>query len=215
MKENKFERLRLFADKEDVNDTIKEFVRNISYNLTRQNIDEIELVPILRGGMYLSEKIKKLIIKRNGKGGNNFDVIINPIKVKTYNEETLSNNNVEPVIDLMSNNLILKEYKMTILIDDIVDSGKTMKLVRDLYLTQNTSTLFNNNFISLSLLTKNNDLNKEKNHFHLYNIDNYNLDTENIWFVGCGMDLDDKYRDEPELRCVNKNLFLKDKSRFI
>jgi len=211
---NKFKKLKLFADKIDINETIKLFANKVCTTILFSEIDKIEIVPILRGGLYLSEKLERKINKINNSRNVDCIVEINPIKIKTYNEETLDNN-IDPSIDLINNNIELTKHKLTIIVDDILDSGKTLNIIRGLYKDKNESELFEHRFLSLVLLTKESNLNKEHNHHYLYNLNDYSIPKNDIWFVGCGMDLDDKYREKNELRFVNKNDFLAHKHKYI
>ncbi len=216
LKEDKFKKLNLFADKKDVEISIKAFAKNIFATCEDRGINKINLVPILTGGNFLSKRLKKYIKKLSL--NKNLIINVNPIKISTYNDETMSNEDNIVNINLMNNNLVLSTNELTILIDDILDSGNTIKIARNLYKQKNEINTFNNNFISLVRLSKSFDEfinNKETNHLCIFEVDLFLKDTTDIWFVGCGLDLGDKYRYKKEIRFINKYDFFKNKNNYI
>jgi hypoxanthine phosphoribosyltransferase len=162
------EKLKLFISSREIQKKVKKLARKISS-------DYKEKVPILIGVLngsfiFISDLVRELKI----------DIEIDFLKLSSYGDTKISSGEVILLKDLNCQ----IEGRDILVVEDIIDSGLSVKYIRDLILSHNPATL---EFVSL-LLKK--DLKKLD-----FDIKYVGCRIPNKFVVGYGLDYAQKYRN--------------------
>ena len=166
------EKIKVLINEKELDKRIEEIAIQISNDFKNE---EIILVCILKGSVYfaadLSKKIKDNI------------VVLDFMKVSSYGiGKRESTGKIDFKLDLSCN----IENKNVIIVEDIVDSGKTLKYLQDYLKTKKPK--------SLKLCTL---LDKPERRTENIHVDYIGFEIEDKFVVGYGLDYDEKYRNLP------------------
>ena len=169
---------------------IKELAKKIEKDYKGK---DLTIICILKGSIYFTADLTKYLNK---------DVTIEVMRLSSY-EGTNSTGVIKLKLDLdepVTNKNIL-------IIEDIIDSGKTLSYLIDYLRAQNPA--------SMKLCTL---LDKPDRRVVNVNVDYTGFKIANHFVIGYGMDLDEKYRNLPAIYCfINSEedeiLLEKDKKR--
>ncbi len=166
------ENIKVLINEKELDKRIEEIAIQISNDFKNE---EIILVCILKGSVYfvadLSKKIKDNI------------VVLDFMKVSSYGiGKRESTGKIDFKLDLSCN----IENKNVIIVEDIVDSGKTLKYLQDYLETKKPK--------SLKLCTL---LDKPERRTENIHVDYIGFEIEDKFVVGYGLDYDEKYRNLP------------------
>lgn len=156
---------------EQLKSIISELANTISKDY---NNEDIVLVCILKGAVYFATDLSRMIKNNN--------VIIDFIKVSSYNGNTESSGKIKFELDLSTN----IENKNVIIIEDIIDSGITLNYLYDYLNLKNPKTL------KLCVL-----LDKKERRTQPINVDYVGFEIKDKFIIGYGMDYNDEYRTLP------------------
>lgn len=165
------EKIKVLIDEKSLNKRVEEIASQISKDYGNE---EIVLVCILKGAVYFATDLSKKI-KNN--------IIMDFMKVSSYGigqRETTGKINFK--LDLSEN----IENKNVIIVEDIVDSGVTMRYLYDYLKNKKPKTL--------KICTL---LDKPERRTESIKVDYAGFTIENKFVLGYGMDYDEKYRNLP------------------
>ena len=169
------EKKEILIDEETLQKRINELAEQITNDYKGQ---ELTVICILKGSMYFFTDLTKRI---------KLDTNIEFMRLSSYVGEN-STGKINIKLDL-ENSI---QGKNVLIVEDIIDSGKTMAFLLD-YLT-----LKNPNSIKLCVL-----LDKpERRTVENINADYVGFTIPNRFVIGYGLDLDEKYRNLPEINCI-------------
>lgn len=169
------EKKEILIDEETLQKRINELAEQITNDYKGQ---ELTVICILKGSMYFFTDLTKKI---------KLDTNIEFMRLSSYVGEN-STGKINIKLDL-ENSI---QGKDVLIVEDIIDSGKTMAFLLD-YLT-----LKNPNSIKLCVL-----LDKpERRTVENINADYVGFTIPNRFVIGYGLDLDEKYRNLPEINCI-------------
>ena len=164
----------ILIDEETLQERIQELAEQINEDYKGK---ELTVICILKGAMYFFTDLTKKL---------NMDTNIEIMKVSSYIGEN-STGKINVRLDLEHS----IQGKDVLVVEDIVDSGKTMEFLLD-YLA-----LKNPNSIKIcTLLDK-----KERREVDNLKIDYIGFSIPNHFVIGYGLDLDEKYRNLKEINC--------------
>ena len=154
---------------------------------------DLTVICLLKGSVYFTADLTKYLRK---------NVIVECMRLSSY-EGTNSTGVIKLKLDLdepVTNKNIL-------IIEDIIDSGKTLSYLIDYLRAQNPA--------SMKLCTL---LDKPDRRVVNVNVDYTGFKIANHFVIGYGMDLDEKYRNLPAIYCFinseeDEKLLLKDQKR--
>lgn len=171
---------RILYDRFEISEKVREIASKI--NEDYKDIKEpLIIVGILKGGfMYMSDLVRQLTIPH----------VIDFMAVSSYGEGKTSDGNVRIVMDCRIN----QKGKDVLIVEDIVDSGYTLK-----YLTDNFKARGVNSIKTTTLLDKPSG---RKTDFAV-DYPGYVLETDD-WIVGYGLDLNEKWRTLPYIGILKK-----------
>ncbi len=136
---------------------------------------ELVLVCVLKGAfMFLSDLIRRLCIP----------VHMDFVRLASYGSGTKSSGRVEITKDIE----ISIEGKEVLIIEDIVDSGRTVQFLKD------RLALSRPNSVKVCTL-----LNKQARREVPLNVDYVGKEIDNVFVVGYGIDFNEAYRNLPEI----------------
>jgi hypoxanthine phosphoribosyltransferase len=169
---------------------IKELAKQIEKDYEGK---DLTIICILKGSVYFTTDLTKYINK---------DLNIEFMRVSSYEGE-----NSTGVIKLK---LDLDEpvtNKNILIVEDIIDSGKTLSYLIDYLKVQNPT--------SIKLCTL---LNKPERRTVNVKVDYTGFTIPNLFVIGYGMDYNEKYRNLPNISCFinseeEEKLFLKEQSK--
>ena len=163
---------RILITKKAIEERVIELARQISKDYRNSNLI---LIGVLKGCVCLmSDLSKKLTIKH----------AIDFLGTSSYGQKTASSGQVRLTKDID----IDVENKDVLLIEDIYDTGHTIKFVLDLLQSHKPK--------SLEILAF---LNKPTKHIHKFDIKYIGFDIPNEFVVGYGLDYNEHYRN---LECI-------------
>lgn len=172
------EKRKVLIDEKTLQERINELAEQITNDYEGK---EITIICILKGSMYFFTDLTKRI---------KLDTNIEFMRLSSYVGEN-STGKVNIKLDLESS---IKD-KDILIVEDIIDSGKTMAFLLD-YLA-----LKNPNSIKLCVL-----LDKpERRTVENINADYVGFTIPNRFVIGYGLDLDEKYRNLPEINCITSD----------
>lgn len=167
--------IRVMYTEEDVERRVREIAAQISKDFEGQ---EIHLICILKGSIFFTAELAKRIT---------LPVTLDFMSVSSYGAGTESTGRIKIIKDLDDN----IADKNVIVVEDIIDSGRTLSFLMDMLLARKPKTL--------SLCTL---LNKPDRRVVDVKVDYVGYDIPDEFVVGYGMDYDQKYRALPYIGVV-------------
>ena len=164
------ENIITLIDENTLNKRIIEIAEEISNDYKGE---EIILIGVLKGAVYFAVELSKHI--------KNVSVIMDFIKVSSYGigaRET--SGNIDFKLDISQN----IENRNVIIVEDIIDSGTTLKFLREYLEAKHPKTL--------KICTL---LDKPERRVHQVPVNYIGFEIENKFVVGFGLDADEKYRN--------------------
>lgn len=141
----------------------------------------IVAIPLLRGGiMFATDLIKKL----------KCPVEVDFLTTSSYGFSETSSGNVNILTDLRTD----IEGKDVLIIDDIIDTGKTLYKVREFLRTKNPN--------SIKICTM---LDKPSRREADISVDFYGFEVDDLFIVGYGLDYQNFYRNVPYIFVFEKD----------
>lgn len=169
---------KIIFDQKTLESKIKELATWV--NQTYKNNDSLIVVGLLKGSFpFMAQLIKDIDI----------DFIIDFMTVSSYNGDLRTSGSVKVILDL-ANDIMNKDV---LIVEDIVDTGKTMHKVIDLLKSRNPK--------SLKVITL---LNKPSGRQIAFEPDKYGFLIENEFVVGFGFDYKEKLRQLPFIGILKK-----------
>jgi hypoxanthine phosphoribosyltransferase len=139
---------------------------------------EILMIAVLKGSfLFIADLVRAV----------KSPVVIDFVRLASYGSATQSSGIIEVRKDL---EMSIKD-KDVLVVEDIVDSGLTLESLRTLLLNRKPS--------SLRICTL---INKQAQRITDVPVDYIGFNMEDGFIVGYGLDLDEKYRDLPDIRVV-------------
>lgn len=175
------ETIRVMISEEEVDKRIREIGAEITKKFEGK---ELLLICVLRGGSFFMCELAKRI---------DLDVKIDFMSVSSYGGSTESSGHIKIIKDLEES----VEGKHVIVVEDIIDSGRTLSHLMNLLRSRQPA--------SLSLCTL---LDKPDRRVVQVPVDYTGFQIEDYFVVGYGLDYDQKYRNLPFIGKVE----LEDKS---
>ena len=169
------EKVKMLIPEEEVNARIEELGKKISEEYAGK---QVHLICILKGSVYFTCELAKRIT---------VPVSLDFMSVSSYGAGTSSSGVVKIGKDLDTT----IEGKNVLVVEDIIDSGRTLS-----YLLQNLKT---RNPKSLKLCTL---LDKPDRRVCDVKVDYVGFEIPDEFVVGFGLDLDQQYRNLPYIGCV-------------
>lgn len=171
----------ILFSKEEISDKVKEIGKQISTDYNKD--DEIVVVGVLKGAnVFMADLIREIDIP----------VYIDFMAVSSYGYSTESSGVVRILKDLD----LEIEGKHILIIEDIIDTGLTLK-----YLTDNLKA---RNIKSLKICTL---LDKPKRRKCDLNIDYVGFEIPDKFIVGYGIDYGEKYRNLPFIASLKEEAY--------
>ncbi len=167
--------IRVMYTEENVEKRVREIAAQISRDFEGQ---EIHLICILKGSIFFTAELAKRIT---------LPVTLDFMSVSSYGAGTESTGRIKIIKDLDEN----IADKNVIVVEDIIDSGRTLSFLMDMLLARKPKTL--------SLCTL---LNKPDRRVVDVKVDYVGYDIPDEFVVGYGMDYDQKYRALPYIGVV-------------
>lgn len=163
-------KLKLLIPEEKIKQKVTELAKKISKDYKGKG--KLLIVGILKGStIFLSDLVRNLDI----------DCEIDFISVRSYNGKD-SNGVVQLILDLYDNPV----GKNILIVEDIVDTGRTLKFLKENLLTRKAKS------VKICVL-----LNKIGRRKTKIKIDYKGFDIPNKFVVGYGLDYNEKYRNLP------------------
>ena len=169
------ERIRVLLSEEDVDARVKELGARISHDYAGR---EVHLICILKGGVFFTCELAKRI---------NVPVSLDFMSVSSYGDDTKSSGVVKIVKDLDQP----LEGKHVIIVEDIIDSGRTLYYLMDILQKRNPE--------SIRLCTL---LDKPERRVLDVKVDYCGFNIPDEFVVGYGLDYAQKYRNLPFIGVV-------------
>ncbi|MCI7812198.1 MAG: hypoxanthine phosphoribosyltransferase [Lachnospiraceae bacterium] len=167
--------IKVLVSEEEVNRRIKEIGEQISKDFAGK---EIHLVCVLKGGVFFTCELAKRIT---------IPVSLDFMSVSSYGAGTTSSGVVKIVKDLDQP----LEGKHVIIVEDIIDSGRTLSYLMDMLKKRNPA--------SMTLCTL---LDKPERRVVDVKVDYVGFNIPDEFVVGYGLDYDQKYRNLPYIGVV-------------
>lgn len=167
--------IKVLLSEEQVNERIKDMGEQISRDYAGK---EVHLICVLRGGsFFMCELAKRITVP----------VTIDFMSVSSYGAGTVSSGNIKIIKDL-DDSIVDKEV---IVVEDIIDSGRTLSHLMELLRSRNPK--------SLGLCTL---LDKPDRRVVEVDVDYIGFQVPDLFVVGYGLDYDQKYRNLPYIGVV-------------
>ena len=173
------EDIKVLIDEEKINKRIEELADEIS---KKHNNEEVVLVCVLKGAAYFTlELSKKLRFNKT---------IIDFVKIKSYeNNVRESTGDIKFNLDISEN----IENKNVIIVEDIIDSGYTLKYLYNYFKQKNPKSL------EICVL-----LDKTERRKVEVPVEYTGFEIENKFVLGFGLDYDEKYRNLPYIGYIEE-----------
>lgn len=166
----------VLVSREEIENKVRELAKQISNDYDGK---KAVLIGILKGGfVFLADLIRQLDIS----------VEIDFMVVSSYGNSTESSGNVKIIKDID----IDVSDKNVIIVEDLVDTGITLRCLKDLFLTRSPA--------SVKICTIFDKPSRRKVDIH---IDYDGIIIPDEFVVGYGLDYAEKYRNLPELCIIN------------
>lgn len=164
------DKIRVLLSEEEVNRRISEVAGMINRDYAGK---QVHLICILKGGVFFTCELAKRL---------DLDVSLDFMSVSSYGAGTTSSGVVRIIKDLDEP----LEGKDVIIVEDIIDSGLTMKYLRQLFSARNPASITTVSF-----------LDKEDCHSESLKTDLCGFTIPNEFVVGYGLDYANYYRNLP------------------
>ena len=180
---------RVLIDRAQIAGRLDDLAEQISEQLNREaeaGQAEVTLVPILTGSIiFVSDLIRRLPLRMQ----------IRLISVTSYPGRSTHSRgaSVEAALTKLPESL---EGHHVLIIDDILDSGTTLRLVREILQAKNPDSLR-----SCVLLRK------DRPEAHGTDVDYVAFDIPDEFVVGYGLDYDDYYRNLPDIVTLRREVY--------
>ncbi|HUM83018.1 MAG TPA: hypoxanthine phosphoribosyltransferase [Lachnospiraceae bacterium] len=171
--------IRVMISEEEIEKRVKELGEIISRDYAGKTL---HMICVLKGGVYFMTDLSKRI-------SEDVPVTLDFMSVSSYGDDTKSSGVVRIVKDLDQP----LEGKDVLLVEDIIDSGRTLYYLMDIMRGRHPK--------SLKLCTL---LNKPDRRERDVKVDYTGFMIENNFVVGCGMDYKQKYRNLPYVGAVER-----------
>ena len=173
---------RILISKAELNQRVKEIGAQITKDFDGE---EVIVVGVLKGSvLFMTDLIREIDLPMN----------IDFMVVSSYEGSTESSGNVKIIKDIN----IDVANKNVIIVEDIIDSGRTMHSLKELFQVRDCKT-----FKICTLLDK-----KERRKVEI-NADYVGFDVPNEFVVGYGLDYDGKYRNLEEIGVLKPEVYTK------
>lgn len=169
------EKIKTLISKEELETRICEIAKQIEEEYKDK---EITLICILKGSVFFTVDLAKRI---------NGNVKLEFIRVSSYIDGTESSGTVEMKLDLQDS----IEGKDVIIVEDIIDTGRTLSYLIDYMKTKNPK--------SMKLCTL---LDKPERRIYNVKVDYTGFQIPDKFVVGYGLDVDEKYRNFPYIAYI-------------
>lgn len=169
------EKIKTLISKEELEQRTCEIAKQIEEEYKDK---EITLICILKGSVFFTVDLAKRI---------NGDVKLEFIRVSSYIDGTESSGTVEMKLDLQDS----IEGKDVIIVEDIIDTGRTLSYLIDYMKTKNPK--------SMKLCTL---LDKPERRIYKVKVDYTGFQIPDKFVVGYGLDVDEKYRNFPYIAYI-------------
>jgi hypoxanthine phosphoribosyltransferase len=174
-KESGMDKITVMYSEEQIDARVREIADEISRDYAGE---EVHLICILKGSIFFTAELAKRI---------NVPVTLDFMSVSSYGDGTESTGRIKIIKDLDEN----IAGKNVIVIEDIIDSGRTLSFLMDMLSVRKPK--------SLKLCTL---LNKPERRVVNINVDYIGFDIPDKFVVGYGMDYAQKYRALPYVGIV-------------
>ncbi len=173
---------KILITKEEIAKRVKEMGEEITRDFKGE---DILMVGILRGAVvFFSELVKNV----------DLDVRFDFMVVSSYGSGSVSSGEVRIIKDISQP----IEGKNVLIVEDIIDTGHTLKNLKKLLLTRNPKSL---KIVSL--------LDKPSRRQVEMEGDYIGFEVPNEFVVGYGLDYDEKYRNLPEIGVLKEEIYTK------
>ena len=170
------EKIKTLIDEEKLSERIGEIAKEIE---EEYNGKELTLICILKGSVFFTVELAKKI---------NGNVKLEFIRVSSYNEGTESSGKIKMILDLKDS----IEGKDVIIVEDIIDTGRTLSYLIEYLKTKNP------NSVKLCAL-----LDKPERRVQEVKIDYIGFQIPDKFVVGYGLDVGEKYRNLPYIGYID------------
>ena len=171
---------RILISKEDLNQRVKEIGTQITKDFDGE---EIIVVGVLKGSvLFMTDLIREIDLPMD----------IDFMVVSSYEGSTESSGNVKIIKDIN----IDVANKNVVIVEDIIDSGRTMHSLKELFQVRDCKT-----FKICTLLDK-----KERRKIEI-EADYVGFDVPNEFVVGYGLDYDGKYRNLEDIGVLKPEIY--------
>ncbi len=167
---------RVLISEEAIQHRVRELAAEISGDYTGK---EVTLLGVLKGAfIFLADLSRHLAVPRD----------IEFMALSSYGKETVSSGAVRVIMDLRES----IEGKHVLIVEDIVDTGRTLHYLLELLATREPASLR-----TCALVRK-----KDRHEVDV-RIDYLGFDIPNVWVVGYGLDFAEHYRSLPYIGVVD------------
>ncbi len=173
------EKISVMISEEEIERRVREIGAEISRDYSGK---EIHMICVLKGGVYFMTALSKRI-------DPDIPVSLDFMSVSSYGDDTKSSGVVKIVKDLDQP----LDGKDVLIVEDIIDSGRTLYYLMDLLRGRNPA--------SLRLCTL---LDKPSRRERDVKVDYTGFEIEDRFVVGCGMDYRQRYRNLPYIGVVEQ-----------
>ncbi|MFN3551391.1 MAG: hypoxanthine phosphoribosyltransferase [Endomicrobiia bacterium] len=169
-------KLKILISEEKIKKRVAELAKRISKDYRKKG--KLLIVGILKGSaIFLSDLVRKL----------NIDCEIDFISIRSYDGKN-SSGVVQLILDLYDNPV----GKNILIVEDIVDTGRTLKFLKENLLTRKAKS------VKICVL-----LNKVGRRKTKIKIDYKGFDVPNKFIVGYGLDYNEQYRNLPYIASID------------
>jgi hypoxanthine phosphoribosyltransferase len=168
--------LEILISEADIERRVSELAQQISEDYAGE--EELVLVGVLKGAfVFLADLSRKLSIPR----------VIEFIAVSSYEEGSTASNSVRLVMDMREN----IEGKQVLIVEDIVDTGRTLHFLVELLSTRNPKS------VKTCALVRKPDRTEID-----AKLDYLGFEIPDVWVVGYGLDYDEQNRTLPHIAAM-------------
>lgn len=181
-------------------------------NCIKEGFNTIKIIALAEGGLYFQDMLIKTLNSLNNNLRLNDarikNILSDSIKISSYDSNLQNNNEIQ--MNDSTQKLFKHEDEYLIVVDDMLDSGKTMSYIDNLLCSINNINSKVDDILYIFLFSNNNTNRVFNPEYIKYNIlientDEYEPDK---WYFGCGLDLNQKLRNLNNLYSTNKDHFL-------
>jgi hypoxanthine phosphoribosyltransferase len=167
-----------FIDEGDIKQRVEDLVKEITTDLGG---DELIVIGVLKGSfMFLADLVRRL-------HRHDFPILIDFLQVSSYGSKTVSSGQISMTHDIATD----ISGRRVLLVDDILDTGRTSRFLKDFLQKRNPSVLKTCVF-----------LDKPKRRAVSFEADYVGFRVPDAFVVGYGLDYDNRYREMPSLSLI-------------